>query len=299
MASLVRNLVSGVTRRSVIPFSSPSQSLAAPALLSVTRRNYAHWQIMKPHDFGLGGDSMPKDMREIMKQDPEKLDFYENYWYWQVRGDATMLNPEELPKKSYKQLTRDLGLAQIDEPSEQMVGLLELYEYLKEAPFIGPFGTVENPVIVPSAADERLVACTGGSGDNEHVTLWFRCREGFLYRCGECDQIFMLVRVDFEMPEGQELFPKDRDVEDTFDWKLVEKAQQKYNEEDFVLWPIGDMAVRGQETYTLLLEKVLRKELHWYQMHRFLMDNKGKKLSLAEAKKLQMIAPSAKDLEGH
>ena len=45
-------------------------------------------------------------------------------------------------------------------------------------------GTVENPVLVPSVADTRVVGCTGGTGDNEHTPLWFNCREGFLYRCG-------------------------------------------------------------------------------------------------------------------
>lgn len=43
----------------------------------------------------------------------------------------------------------------VSEESEHMVGLLELYEYLKTAPFVGPFGTIENPVLVPSVHTER------------------------------------------------------------------------------------------------------------------------------------------------
>lgn len=58
----------------------------------------------------------------------------------------------------------------------------------------------------------RIVACTGGTGDNEHHELFFRIREGFLYRCGECDQVYMLVRVMYTLPEGVDPFPVDPDV---------------------------------------------------------------------------------------
>ena len=79
-----------------------------------------------------------------------------------------------------------------------MMGIIELYEYLKGSPMIGPFGTIENPVLIPSVTTERIVGCTGGTGDDEHMILFFRCQEGFLYRCGECDQVFMHVRVVYE-----------------------------------------------------------------------------------------------------
>merc|ERR1719437_25532 len=82
-----------------------------------------------------------------------------------------------------------MGLSTVNQKHEHVLGIIELYEYLKSSPFIGPFGTIENPVLVPAIGTERIVGCTGGTGDSEHVPLWFRCREGFLYRCGECDQI--------------------------------------------------------------------------------------------------------------
>merc|ERR1719198_2372835 len=94
-----------------------------------------------------------------------------------------------------------MGLSTVNAPAEHVLGIIELYEYLKSSPFIGPFGTIENPVLIPAIGLERVVGCTGGTGDVEHVPLWFRCRDGFLYRCGECDQIFMLVRVLYEVPE--------------------------------------------------------------------------------------------------
>ena len=59
-----------------------------------------------------------------------------------------------------------------------MMGIIELYEYLKGSPMIGPFGTIENPVLIPSVTTERVVGCTGGTGDDEHMILFFRCQEG-------------------------------------------------------------------------------------------------------------------------
>ena len=66
---------------------------------------------------------------------------------------------------------------------------------------IGPFGTIKNPVQIPAIHTERVVGCSGGIGDSEHVPLWFRCRKGFQCHCGECVQIFRLVRVLYELPE--------------------------------------------------------------------------------------------------
>merc|ERR1712071_232869 len=101
-------------------------------------------------------------------------------------------------------------------------------------------GTIENPVLIPAIHTERVVGCSGGIGDSEHVPLWFRCREGFLYRCGECDQIFMLVRVMYELPDGQEIDPIDPDVNDTFDFALLEKGNKAWNS-GMVLWEQASM----------------------------------------------------------
>merc|ERR1711948_29420 len=119
---------------------------------------------------------------------------------------------------------------------------IELYEYLKSSPFIGPFGTIENPVLIPAIHTERFVGCTGGIGDAEHVPLWFRCREGFLYRCGECDQIFMHVRVKYELPDDGSMKMvggEERDVKDVFDFSLLEKGNEVWNTAGMVNWPVG------------------------------------------------------------
>jgi len=224
-------------------------------------RGYRHWWPVMPEDFELESVTMPKDMKTIMKSDPNALPFIDSYWYWRVRAEATILDPENLPKKTYQQLARDMGLSIVNAPAENMIGLLELYEYLKSSPFVGPFGTIENPVLVPAIGTERVVGCTGGIADQEHVPLWFRCREGFLYRCGECDQIFMHVRVMYELPDGGDIDPIDPDVNDVFDLKLLEQGSKSWNGEDgsMMMWPAGwdalNSTVFGGEPRSLEIDR--------------------------------------------
>jgi cytochrome c oxidase subunit 5b len=234
LGSLANRVVPKVETLSVANARLPMHQLQ-------TQRNYRHWWPVLPEDFGLESESMPRDMKTIMKKDPFEMEFIDSYWYWRVRSEATILDPENLPKKSYKQLARDMGLSVVNEPAEHMICLLELYEYLKSSPFVGPFGTLENPVLIPAIHTERVVGCTGGTGDSEHCPLWFRCREGFLYRCGECDQIFMHVRVMYELPDGGDIDPIDPDVNDVFDLALLEASNKAWNGEDgsMMMWPTG------------------------------------------------------------
>jgi len=222
------------------------QSLPAAALCQLeARRGYRHWWRVLPEDFELNSESMPKDVKTLMASNPDTLGFVDAYWYWRIRSESTIMDPENLPKKNYQQLCRDMGLTIVNDATENLLGILELYEYLKSSPFIGPFGTIENPVLVPAIHTERVVGCTGGNGDNEHVPLWFRCREGFLYRCGECDQIFMHVRVRYEMPDVADINPPDPDIKDTFDFKLLEKGAEVWNSGGMINWPTAHDALHG------------------------------------------------------
>jgi len=234
------------------PSRGPLMSKAAvpamqqnPLVTPFTKRGYRHWWRTLPEDFELPAESAPADLKGLMKGNPDHMSFIDSYWYWRVRSESTILDPENLPKKSYKQLCRDMGLSIVNQPAEHMMGVIELYEYLKSSPFVGPFGTIENPVLVPSIHTERVAGCTGGPGDSEHVPLWFRCREGFLYRCGECDQIFMGVRVMYELPDGGEIDPIDPDVNDTFDLKLLDAGNAMWNSGEMTLWPLGYDAEHG------------------------------------------------------
>merc|ERR1719454_1060705 len=214
----------------------PVQPVAAACQVEA-RRGYRHWWRVLPEDFELNTESMPKDVKSLMASNPYDLGFIDSYWYWRIRAESTIMDPENLPKKSYKQLCRDMGLTIVNEAAEHILGIIELYEYLKGSPMVGPFGTIENPVLVPAIGTERVVGCTGGTGDNEHVPLFFRCEEGYLYRCGECDQVFMHVRVIYE---HEKLWgAKDPDVSDVFDFKLLEKGHKMWNEGEMALWDVG------------------------------------------------------------
>lgn len=235
--------ITSVNNNKFLSQLAANRCIKTPTFYSWNRnsyRNYLHFGRTYPEDYELPMDTMPNNISEMMQQDPKTLDFFENYWYWRIRAEASLLDAENLPKKSYKQLAADLGMQIVNNENEHMVGLLELYEYLKSSPFVGPFGTIENPVLVPSVHTERIVGCTGGTGDSEHVPLWFRCREGFLYRCGECDQIFMLVKVLYSLPDGNDPFPVDPDVNDMFDLQIIEKGQKLWNSGDYVHWPVGN-----------------------------------------------------------
>lgn len=151
-----RFLSSALTR-----FGPPSSCVKAKTSLTVNRlprvstRSYLHFRPIRPEDWELPEDTMPDNISELLKKDPRQLDFFENYWYWRVRSEATVLDPENLPRKTYRQLAYDMGMQTISEKNEHLVGLLELYEYLVMAPCVGPFGTLENPVLVPSVSNDR------------------------------------------------------------------------------------------------------------------------------------------------
>jgi len=66
----------------------------------------------------------------------------------------------------------------------------------------GPFGTEENPVLVPSYNRFRFVGCIGGyDGKPEHELAWFVVRQGPKHRCPLCGQIFQLWTTDSSHPD--------------------------------------------------------------------------------------------------
>ena len=70
-----------------------------------------------------------------------------------------------------------------------------LHEHLNSSHFLRSFGTIENPTLVSVILIDGVVGCGGGTGDAERVPQQFRGKEGFLDRCGEREQIFMLACV--------------------------------------------------------------------------------------------------------
>merc|ERR1719191_2084828 len=161
-AAVTRRLAGGVLK------AGPAAAVARPVLPAAAlpcqldaRRGYRHWWRVLPEDFELNTESMPSDIKSLMGSNPAELGFIDSYWYWRIRAESTIMDPENLPKKSYAQLCRDMGLTIVNTQAENVLGIIELYEYLKSSPFIGPFGTIENPVLIPAIHTERVVGCTG------------------------------------------------------------------------------------------------------------------------------------------
>jgi len=66
-----------------------------------------------------------------------------------------------------------------------------------------------------------------------------------MYRCGECDQIFMLVRVtyanswDEDFLHTDEIYAKDPDISDVYDVNLLSGANEMWNKNGSLRWNTG------------------------------------------------------------
>ncbi|KNC72563.1 hypothetical protein SARC_14879 [Sphaeroforma arctica JP610] len=109
--------------------------------------------------------------------------------------------------------TNTAGVAGIVSGDDQAVGL-ERYQREEFAkgnmdPFFKDlrcyhFGTEENPHLVPSFREDRIIGCTGGTGLNDsprpHETLWYNVVAGTDLECNECGQVFQLIQLQSPIP---------------------------------------------------------------------------------------------------
>jgi len=59
------------------------------------------------------------------------------------------------------------------------------------------FGTFEKPVVVVSAAPERIIGCVGDGGAFEHPLMFFNAKkDGPKYMCSACGQFFIVRDID-------------------------------------------------------------------------------------------------------
>lgn len=56
----------------------------------------------------------------------------------------------------------------------------------------GPFGTHENPVLIQSNFESRIVGCTGRAAPEDHDLFWLNVEKGSDSVCPECGQVFKL-----------------------------------------------------------------------------------------------------------
>jgi len=60
------------------------------------------------------------------------------------------------------------------------------------------FGTYDNPAVVPSFEDSRIIGCSGGKGPGEppaHDLLWYELEANEELECSTCGQVFVLKQV--------------------------------------------------------------------------------------------------------
>jgi len=94
-------------------------------------------------------------------------------------------------------------------------------EYYCENALYGPFGTEEDPVLLPACGPNRFAGCMGGhNGFVEHEPVWFRVMQGPKHRCPICGQIFKLVTTNTSHPDHLFHDPK-RDYKGEFIMTLI------------------------------------------------------------------------------
>ena len=127
--------------------------------------------------------ALEREKHEERDEDPDLEPFY-----WDPKApdgfgpvferDGVFLRPEEIQNTT--------GL-------ERMELLFKSPVVFSEQSIEGPFGTPENPVLVPSFDDARIVGCEGGAPPRSHDLLWHEVRITKPLCCVSCGQVFKLV----------------------------------------------------------------------------------------------------------
>ena len=115
----------------------------------------------------------------------------------------------------HKQLYRDMELTVSNEPVKHATGLTDLHQVLKSSErFDGnlSFDTVESPIRNPDSHTECVAGSVNCIGDSSLVPLPFHCKEGFVDRRGEFDQIFLLACVRYGLLQNVKIDPVDMNV---------------------------------------------------------------------------------------
>ncbi|GJN18403.1 hypothetical protein PR202_gb05563 [Eleusine coracana subsp. coracana] len=72
-------------------------------------------------------------------------------------------------------------------------------------PPVGPFGTKEEPAVIESYYNKRIVGCPGGEGEDEHDVVWFWLKKDEPHECPVCSQYFVLKVIgDGGDPDGHD-----------------------------------------------------------------------------------------------
>ena len=127
----------------------------APSKLD-SREGCLHWWRVLLENFELISGSIPKDMQVLTRKNLRQLSCLDSCWNWSVLAESTLLDSENLPKLSYKQLCRDMELTLMYESAEHGFSLIGLHMHLNSLHFLGTFGTIENPTLVSAIESYEL-----------------------------------------------------------------------------------------------------------------------------------------------
>ncbi|CAD6271017.1 unnamed protein product [Miscanthus lutarioriparius] len=71
---------------------------------------------------------------------------------------------------------------------EELEAELQGKKWFDMDPPVGPFGTKEEPAVIESYYNKRIVGCPGGEGEDEHDVVWFWLQKDKPHECPVCSQ---------------------------------------------------------------------------------------------------------------
>ncbi|CAA2952878.1 cytochrome c oxidase subunit 5b-like [Olea europaea subsp. europaea] len=75
---------------------------------------------------------------------------------------------------------------------EELAAELEGKDLLEINHPAGPFGSKQEPAVIKSYYDKRIVGCPGAEGEDEHDVVWFWLEKGKPHECPVCSQYFVV-----------------------------------------------------------------------------------------------------------
>lgn len=104
----------------------------------------------------------------------------------------TTSSPPPFSQTSGKKRIEDINPIATGHEREELEAELEGRNILEINSPVGPFGTKEEPAIIQSVYDKRVVGCSGVEDEDEHDVVWFWLEKGKTHECPVCSQYFKL-----------------------------------------------------------------------------------------------------------
>lgn len=131
--------------------------------------------------------NLPTAARAVLQKNAVTASSYQAIRPFAAKVDVSTVIPEVKPSPadeipSILDQATGLERAEIEHPD-----LFKHNEVLR-----GAFGTKENPVMIQSNFDSRIVGCTGRAAPDDHDIVWINVKKGEPFVCRICGQVFVL-----------------------------------------------------------------------------------------------------------